>query len=163
VITGSGHFEDVMNALEGAVSQGEYLVGGSFNAADVYVGSGIGFGMQFGTIEKRPAFDQVFDGGSAELASWTRKIPASWENTGNFVRWVFRAQANASNSSAISTRYSEIPCTSEQGIFCSLTGNEIAPSGNRQGLGKSRFCQVLCGSKGERQPTDVNLYIFRHF
>ena len=45
---GYGRFEGVMNALEGAVSQHEYLVGDSFTAADVYVGSGIGFGMQFG-------------------------------------------------------------------------------------------------------------------
>ena len=50
---GYGRFEDVVNALEGAVSQREYLVGDSFTAADVYVGSGIGFGMQFGTIDKR--------------------------------------------------------------------------------------------------------------
>jgi glutathione S-transferase len=47
-----------MNALEGAVSQGDYLVGAQFTAADVYVGSHIGFGLQFGTIEKRPAFER---------------------------------------------------------------------------------------------------------
>ena len=47
---GYGRFEDVINALEGAVSQSEYLVGDSFTAADVYVGSGIDFGMQFGAI-----------------------------------------------------------------------------------------------------------------
>jgi hypothetical protein len=44
-------------------------VGDSFTAADVYVGSGIGFGMQFGTIEKRPSID----GGSAEFSSLTGK------------------------------------------------------------------------------------------
>ena len=33
-----------------------YLAGDSFTAADVYVGSQLGLGMQFGTIEKRPAF-----------------------------------------------------------------------------------------------------------
>jgi glutathione S-transferase len=54
---GYGRLEDVVNALEGVVSRREYLVGDSFTAADVYVGSGIGFGMQFGTIEKRPAFE----------------------------------------------------------------------------------------------------------
>jgi glutathione S-transferase len=47
-----------MNTLESAVSQGEYLLGDRFSAADVYVGSHIGFGMQFGTIEKRPAFER---------------------------------------------------------------------------------------------------------
>jgi glutathione S-transferase len=57
---GYGRFDDVLKALEGAVSQGEYLVGDRFTAADVYVGSHIGFGMQFGTLEKRPAFEQYW-------------------------------------------------------------------------------------------------------
>src|SRR5215471_9015610 len=48
------------------------------------------------------------------------KFPASWENTGNFARWVFSAQANAPNSSAISRRYSEIPCASQTGNFLRL-------------------------------------------
>jgi glutathione S-transferase len=55
---GYGRFEHVINALEAAVSRGEYLVGDRFTAADVYVGSHIDFGMQFGTLEKRPAFEQ---------------------------------------------------------------------------------------------------------
>jgi glutathione S-transferase len=55
---GYGTYETTLNTLESAVSQGDYLVGGKFSAADVYVGSHIGFGMQFGTIEKRPAFEQ---------------------------------------------------------------------------------------------------------
>jgi glutathione S-transferase len=57
---GYGRFEHVVKALEGAVSRGEYLVGDKFTAADLYVGSHIGFGMQFGTIEKRPAFEQYW-------------------------------------------------------------------------------------------------------
>src|SRR5271169_5276905 len=57
---GYGIYAVVMNALEGAVSQGDYLVGGKFTAADVYVGSHIGFGLQFGTIEKRPAFERYW-------------------------------------------------------------------------------------------------------
>ena len=55
---GYGRFENVVDVIEKAVSQGEYLVGDRFTAADVYVGSGIGFGMQFGMIEKRSAFEQ---------------------------------------------------------------------------------------------------------
>jgi glutathione S-transferase len=55
---GYGRLEHVLNALEAAVSRGKYLVGDSFTAADVYVGSHIDFGMQFGTLEKRPAFEQ---------------------------------------------------------------------------------------------------------
>src|SRR5271169_6428277 len=57
---GYGRFEDVINVLEVAMSRDEYVVGDSFTAADVYLGSGIGFGMQFGTIEKRPAFEKYW-------------------------------------------------------------------------------------------------------
>src|ERR1700733_10615881 len=47
---GYGTYADAMNGLEGAVSQGDYIVGDRFTAADVYVGSHIGFRPQFGTI-----------------------------------------------------------------------------------------------------------------
>jgi glutathione S-transferase len=57
---GYGRFETVVDVLERAVSPAEYLVGDSFTAADVYLGSGIGFGMQFGTIEKRSAFERYW-------------------------------------------------------------------------------------------------------
>jgi glutathione S-transferase len=53
---GYGTFDRVMNVLEHAVSTGSYLAGDGFTAADLYVGSQIGFGLMFGTIEKRPAF-----------------------------------------------------------------------------------------------------------
>jgi len=54
---GYGTFERVMQTLEQAVSTGDYLTGERFTAADVYLGSQIGFGLMFGTIEKRPAFE----------------------------------------------------------------------------------------------------------
>ena len=57
-MSGYGSFDQVMTVLEQAVSQGPYLVGGSFTAADLYVGSHIGFGLQFGMIAKRPAFER---------------------------------------------------------------------------------------------------------
>ncbi len=57
---GYGRFDDVMKVLEEVVSQGPYLVGERFTAADVYVGSHIGFGMQFGNFEKRPAFERYW-------------------------------------------------------------------------------------------------------
>jgi glutathione S-transferase len=57
---GYGSFERVMNVVEEAVSRGNYLVGDTFTAADVYLGSQIGFGLMFGTIEKRPAFERYW-------------------------------------------------------------------------------------------------------
>ena len=57
---GYGRIDTVMNTLEAAVSRADYLVGDSFTAADLYVGSQLGFGMMFGTIEKRPAFERYW-------------------------------------------------------------------------------------------------------
>jgi glutathione S-transferase len=57
---GYGNIDQVMKALEAAVSRSDYLAGDSFTAADLYVGSHLGFGMMFGTIEKRPAFDRYW-------------------------------------------------------------------------------------------------------
>jgi glutathione S-transferase len=59
-MVGYGSFAAVMNALEGAVRERDYLVGDKFTAADVYVGSQIGFGLMFGSIEKRPAFERYW-------------------------------------------------------------------------------------------------------
>jgi len=61
VMAGYGSLDDVMHALEGAVSGGGYLAGDSFTAADLYLGSHIGWGMQFGTLEKRPAFERYWE------------------------------------------------------------------------------------------------------
>ncbi len=54
---GYGSFEDTMNALEQGISQSHYICGDQFTAADVYVGSQIGWGLMFGTMDKRPAFE----------------------------------------------------------------------------------------------------------
>jgi glutathione S-transferase len=60
-MAGYGSFEATIDALEQAVSgPGPYICCDQFTAADVYVGSQIGWGMQFGTIEKRPAFEAYF-------------------------------------------------------------------------------------------------------
>src|SRR5688572_21244218 len=48
-MAGYGTYEDTINALEHAVKPGPYICGDQFTAADVYVGSHIGWGMQFGT------------------------------------------------------------------------------------------------------------------
>jgi len=65
---GYGRFDLVINALEQAVSHGDYLIGGKFTAADVYVGSQLGFGIMFGTLEKRPAFEAYWQRVSARPA-----------------------------------------------------------------------------------------------
>ena len=65
---GYGNFDRVMKVLEEAVSRGDYLVGDHFTAADVYVGSQIGFGLMFKTIEPRPAFQRYWQRISARPA-----------------------------------------------------------------------------------------------
>jgi glutathione S-transferase len=60
-MVGYGSLDEVVTALDHAVSQGAYLAGDRFTAADVYVGSQIGWGMMFGTMEKRPAFERYWE------------------------------------------------------------------------------------------------------
>jgi len=60
MMVGYGTYEDTIDGLEKAVSEGPYVCGDSFTAADVYVGSGIGWGLQFGTVPARPAFEDYF-------------------------------------------------------------------------------------------------------
>lgn len=54
---GYGSFVDALDAVEGAISQGSFLCGDQFTAADVALGSQLGWGMMFGTIDKRDAFE----------------------------------------------------------------------------------------------------------
>lgn len=56
-MVGYGSFDTVIDALEHAVSGRTYIAGDRFTAADVYVGSHIMWGSQFGWLPKRPAFD----------------------------------------------------------------------------------------------------------
>jgi glutathione S-transferase len=58
---GFGDLADTLNALETAVKDREFIGGDRFSAADVYTGSQIGWGMQFGGIDKRPAFTTYWD------------------------------------------------------------------------------------------------------
>jgi len=59
-MAGYGSFDDVMDTLEKAVTEKPYIAGDRFTAADVYVGSHIGWGLNFGTMEQRPAFADYF-------------------------------------------------------------------------------------------------------
>lgn len=53
---GFGDFEDAIGALEGALKGRDFVCGKQFTAADVYVGSSVGWGLSFGTMPKLPAF-----------------------------------------------------------------------------------------------------------
>jgi len=56
-MAGFGSLASVLDALEGAVAGKAFVAGHRFSAADVYVGSQIDWGLQFGTIPSRPAFE----------------------------------------------------------------------------------------------------------
>lgn len=58
VTAGYGTLANTLDALESAVSGRPYIAGDTFSAADVYVGSQISWGLQFGTIEKRDSFER---------------------------------------------------------------------------------------------------------
>ena len=55
-MVGYGSLAQVLDTVEAAVSAVEHVAGAGFSAADVVLGSQLGFGMMFGTVEKRPAF-----------------------------------------------------------------------------------------------------------
>ena len=56
-MVGYGNAETVVGALEHALTNGDYIAGDRFSAADVYVGSHVRWGMNMtGMLEKRPVF-----------------------------------------------------------------------------------------------------------
>ncbi len=55
-MAGYGTYELTVDVLERAVAAHPYIAGERFTAADVYVGSQVIWGLQFGTLPKRDAF-----------------------------------------------------------------------------------------------------------
>ncbi|MEH3035067.1 MAG: glutathione S-transferase family protein [Sphingomonas adhaesiva] len=55
-MVGYASFARAVDAFETAVSAHDYIAGDRFTAADVYVGSAVGWFTQFGLLEKRDAF-----------------------------------------------------------------------------------------------------------
>jgi glutathione S-transferase len=51
---GFGSYSATPDPFEKALMPGPYICGKQFTVADVYIGSLFGWGMTFGTIEKRP-------------------------------------------------------------------------------------------------------------
>ena len=60
-MAGYGNYDLAVDTLEKAVSAHPYIAGDSFTAADVYVGSQVVWGVQFGTLPKRDAFAAYAD------------------------------------------------------------------------------------------------------
>lgn len=58
---GCGSYESVLGALSCAVTRTPYIAGDTFTAADVYVGSHISWGLQFGSLEARPEYQAYWD------------------------------------------------------------------------------------------------------
>lgn len=56
-MVGYGTYEHAINALAGAVSANDFVAGDRFSAADVYVGSHLMWGMEFGSITRRSEFE----------------------------------------------------------------------------------------------------------
>jgi len=56
-MVGFGTYERTLATLETALKPGPYICGQQFTAADVYVGSQLHWGMLFGTIGKKPLFE----------------------------------------------------------------------------------------------------------
>lgn len=57
---GYGSYDRAVDVLEQAVSAHPYIAGDRFTAADIYVGSAVGWGTMFGTLPKRAAFLDYF-------------------------------------------------------------------------------------------------------
>ncbi|MGH8136751.1 MAG: glutathione S-transferase family protein [Steroidobacteraceae bacterium] len=68
---GYGCYEDVLYALEQAITPGPFILRERFSAADVYIASQIGFGMMTKSLEPRPAF-QAYLARTAERPAYKR-------------------------------------------------------------------------------------------
>ena len=53
---GYGYYDDVVRALELALTPGPYILGSRFSAVDVYLGSQLAFGLMTKSLDPRPIF-----------------------------------------------------------------------------------------------------------
>ena len=56
-MAGYGSYAQMLDNVERALEGREFLDGEAFTAADLYLGAQLGWGLRFGTIGKRPAFE----------------------------------------------------------------------------------------------------------
>jgi len=73
---GYAPYDLMLDTLEMAVSTGPYVAGDRFSAADVYVGSHIGWGLRSGGLAPRPAF-QSYLGRLIERPAFRRAAAAN--------------------------------------------------------------------------------------
>jgi glutathione S-transferase len=59
-MAGYGSYDLVIDTLAKKVSRSDYIAGETFTAADVYVGSHVGYGLMFGGLPKRAEFTDYF-------------------------------------------------------------------------------------------------------
>ncbi len=71
MMAGYGDYDDAVSALERAVAGKAFVAGDRFSAADVYVGSTVDWGLQFGTLPKAAAFEDYI-GPLRERAAYKR-------------------------------------------------------------------------------------------
>jgi glutathione S-transferase len=56
-MVGFGSFDQAVDALDGWLKAHDFVAAGRFTAADVYVGSQVMWGLRFGSLPARPAFE----------------------------------------------------------------------------------------------------------
>lgn len=56
-MAGFGNFDRTIDALDGWLGARDFVCGSRFTMADVYVGSAVDWGLQFGSIPTRPSFE----------------------------------------------------------------------------------------------------------
>ena len=88
-MVGYGDFDRTLNTFRAAVTKHPYVCGDTFTAADVYVGSQVAWGLQFGTLpdspdlrayverlHSRPAFKLGTEKDDAAMAEYGPQMPA---------------------------------------------------------------------------------------
>lgn len=60
-MAGYGSYELIVDTLAKKVSRAPYIAGDDFTAADLYVGSHIGYGLRFGTLPQLAEFSDYFE------------------------------------------------------------------------------------------------------
>lgn len=75
--TGYGSLEAVVAALTGHLGANDYIADGRFTAADVYLGSQVGWGLQFGTLPANPTLQAYW----ARLQDRPARLAADAQDT----------------------------------------------------------------------------------